>query len=308
MSDSGKRTDAVAGEASSHAFEVAPSSIETTLRYSVSQITTCPGSFEDDIANWQTAGLTAIGLWRRKFDACDESEALDLLRQSGLDVTTVSFAGGFTGSQGLDFQDAVDDAWQAMFTAASVGASTLVIAPGSRGRYTDRHEMRVIVKVLRELAVGADELGIDLAVLPMAPQFAHRWTTLHSLDAAWDLVNRVGRDNVGIVYDTFHFGHDRDVLKKLPRFSSAIKVVQVSDTMPQPPTSHDRSLPGDGSLPLTDIMATLLDSGFDGEVDVQVWSTDVWNDDPLQVLSTCRERMQNLLTTSTCREQQSVTA
>ncbi len=308
MADSGKLTDPHLDETASQAFDVAASSIEAPLPFSVSQMTTCRSSFEDDIRHWQEAGLTAIGLWRRKFDACGEAESLELLRASELDVTTVSFAGGFTGSQGIEFQDALDDAWQAVFTAASVGARTLVIAPGSRGRYTDRHELRVIVKAIRELAIGADELGINLAVLPMAAQFAHRWTTLHSLDAAWDLVNRVGRDNVGMVYDTFHFGHDRELLKRLPRFSSAISVVQVSDTMPSPQNCYDRCLPGDGSVPLAEIMTTLIDSGFQGDIDIQLWSSDVWGKAPLDVLTACRERMQDLLTNSGCREQQSVSA
>ncbi len=309
MADSGKLTDASSNDTSSQAFDdVTASSIEPSLRYSVSQITTCRSSFEDDIRHWQEAGLSAIGLWRRKFDTCGEAESLELLRASELDVTTVSFAGGFTGSQGIDFQEALDDAWQAVFTAASVGARTLVIAPGSRGRYTDRHELRVVVKAIRELAVGADELGVNLAVLPMAAQFAHRWTTLHSLDGAWDLVNRIGRDNVGIVFDTFHFGHDRELIKRLPRFSSAISVVQVSDTMPSPQNCYDRCLPGDGSVPLAEIMSTLIESDFRGDIDLQLWSSSVWNDAPLDVLTACRERMQYVLTNSLCREQQSVSA
>lgn len=308
MSDSGKLTDAIVNDTARRTSDLSEPNTEPALQFSVSQITTCRSSFEDDIANWQAAGLTSIGLWRRKFDMCGETKAVRLVRESGLGVTTVSFAGGFTGSQGIDFREAMDDAWQALFTAAAVGARTVVIAPGSRGRYTDRHESRVIVKALRELSVGAAEMGIGLAVLPMAEQFAHRWTTLHSMDAAWALVNRVERENVGMVFDTFQFGNDPRSLEKLSRYCSATRVVQVSDTLGAPEDCYDRCLPGDGSLPLTEIMAILSESNFEGDIDVQVWSSGVWEQPAEHVLSTCRDRVQQLLIDTACRQQTTVTA
>lgn len=303
MSDSGKLTDAIENGITSRANSSEESHVQPAIRYSVSQITTCRSSFADDIANWQTAGLTSIGLWRRKFDMCGESEAVQLIRDSGLDVTTVSFAGGFTGSQGVEFQEAMDDAWQALFTAAAVGARTVIIAPGSRGRYTDKHEARVVVKALRELSVGAAEMGIGLAVLPMAEQFAHRWTTLHSLDAAWDLVHRIDRDNVGIVFDTFHFGDDARSLDQLERFSSAIRVVQLSDRGALPANSYDRCLPGEGTLPLSRVMGVLNETGFDGDIDIQVWSSDVWAQPATDVLRSCRDQMHHIAMDALCSHQ-----
>ena len=308
MSDSGKLTDAIEDGTASRSNASNESHVEPALRYSVSQITTCRSSFADDVANWQAAGLTSIGLWRRKFDMCGETEAVRLIRESGLDVSTVSFAGGFTGSQGVDFNEAMHDAWQALFTAAAVGARTVVIAPGSRGRYTDRHEARVVVKALQELAVGADEMGIGLAVLPMAERFSHRWTTLHSLDAAWGLVHRVERDNVGMVFDTFHFGDDPRSLDQLSRYSRAIRVVQLSDRAPVPGDSYDRCLPGDGSLPLADIMSLLAASSFDGDIDIQVWSSNVWALSATDVLRSCRDHMQRLVTGSVCSHQSTAIA
>ena len=269
------------------------------MDYSINQITTCSSSLETDIAAWRAAGIPSIGLWRRKVDDTGEQQAVELIRDSGLNVTSVSFAGGFSGSSGFQYREALSDGYEALFLAAAVRANTVVVAPGSRGRYTERHERRLIVSAIRELAAAAADFGLTLALLPMAPEFAGEWTALTSLQLAADMADDSGRDNVGIVFDTFQFGRADDVLPNLARLATLIDLVQLSDSIGVPSSGYDRLIPGEGELPLAEFLSVLRGNGFVGDVDVQVWSDSVWAQSPTDVLSTVRTHVDQLLSVPT---------
>ncbi len=269
------------------------------MDYSINQITTCSASFESDIAEWQRAGIPSIGLWRRKVDEVGEQRAVELIRDSGLNVTSLSFGGGFTGSSGFQFREALSDGYEALFLAAAVGANTVVIAPGSRGRYTERHERRLVVSAIRELAMAADDFDLTLSLLPMHCRLAREWTSLVSLECAAEMASDIGRKNVGIVFDTYQFGRNADVLASLEQLGSLIDLVQLSDSRGELGTSYDRLLPGEGDLPLADFLTVLRKSGFTGDVDVQVWSDSVWERSTTDVLAAVRSHVDQLLAVPT---------
>lgn len=269
------------------------------MDYSINQITTCSSTFDADIAEWQRAGIPSIGLWRRKVDDVGEERAVELIRESGLGVTSVSFAGGFTGSSGLRYREALEDGYDALFLAAAVGADCLVIAPGSRGQYTERHERRLVVSAISELATAAADFGVTLALLPMHRQFAREWTSLTSLECAAELIDAVGRSNVGMIFDTFQFGHTDTILRSLERLAGQISLVQLSDSLANPSSPYDRLLPGDGGLRLADFLAVLRENGFFGAVDVQVWSDAVWERPAGEVLAAVRSHVDQLLSVPT---------
>jgi len=247
------------------------------LRYSISQFTTHRASFEEDVDHFVDAGIPSIGIWRRKVDEFGEQAAAERIAAAELNVSSISFIGGFTGSAGMTYCEAMDDAYSALFTAAAFGAECLIVCPGSRGRYTTRHEHRLVLHALQELAVAAAEFGLQLALMPMRSRFAHRWTTLTSLDDVLETVSEVDKPNVGMVLDTFHLGHDRQLVERIPEFADRVSLVQLSDAPADPQSLYDRRLPGEGVLPLSPIISTLLANDFQGSFDLQIWSENLWN-------------------------------
>lgn len=263
--------------------------------YSVSPITTYRSELSDDVRLREEAGIPTLSIWRRKLNDFGVEKGIELIRESGLPVSTISFAGGFTGSMGLTFREALDDAYDALFTAAALRARTLIVAPGGRGSYTERHERRLVAFALREIATAAEEMGVQLAIHPMSARFAGRWTSLHDLPDAIELLGEIAKPNVGLLLDTFHFARGLGNVELLNSLLSHLSVVQLSDRAAVVASEYDRSLPGDGELPLADLMAWLLDAGFDGDLDVQVWSESLWQQNPAEVLRNARERMELLM-------------
>jgi sugar phosphate isomerase/epimerase len=300
LADSGKYSD-IQNDPALSSFGEGVSEPVDLPRFSVSQLTTLRTSFDDDLLFRQQAGMTAIGLWRKKIEEFGEQKAIEAVRKSGLNVTTLSYAGGFTGSAGLQFREALDDGYQAVFTAAAVGARTLVVSPGARGRYTARHEQRLVTQAVRELSIVAEELGVQLALMPRNSRLAGRWTSLHSLEEAIALCDATGRSNVGVAYDTFYLAgvdgvlQPDDELRIAEQCASRIFVLQLRDAPEIAGAEYAQYIPGTGVLPLADTVQCLFEHGFHGDIDIQVFSEEIWRQDPCSVLSSCGRSVHGLL-------------
>jgi sugar phosphate isomerase/epimerase len=280
-----------------HAGQESPDVMGTQLRYSISQLTTLRSSFGEDVGQAVDAGVPAIGVWRRKLDDYGEQQAAERIAAAELAVSSVSYVGGFTGSAGMTYREAMTDAYSTLFTAAALRAECLVVCPGSRGRYTARHERRLVAHAVRELAIAAEEFDLTLALQPMQHQFAHRWTSLNTLDSTLEMLDEVDRPNVGLVLDTFHLGHDRELVDRIPDFTERVAIVQLCDAPAHPESLYDRCLLGEGVLPLREIVNTLLDNDYRGCFDLQIWSETLWDQSADVAIRKTRESMQQLCST-----------
>ena len=152
----------------------------------MSQSTTHRWTFDEDVLGYDRAGFRGMGIWRRKLDDFGFERAVELLHDHQMTVSSLSWAGGFTGSSGLTFAEAVDDVRTAIREAAALGARTLSVVSGPRGGHIDTHAKRVLKEGLAETVDVAAEHGVVLALQPMAPLYSREWTFLNSLDATME--------------------------------------------------------------------------------------------------------------------------
>lgn len=148
---------------------------------------------------WQSLGLLRLSLWR-----FGEERAGELLREAGLGVSSLSWAGGFTGTVGLTFREAVADGRQALREAVAVGAATLVVAPGGRGGHTLRHAQRVAVDGLKFLADEAAARRVRLALKCDVSSRRPRWTCVQTLETAAQILHRVDSSWLGLACPVQH--------------------------------------------------------------------------------------------------------
>ena len=78
------------------------------------------------------AGIRGIGVWRQKLADYGEEKGVELLAESGLEVSNLLWAGGFTGSDGRTLRESVNDALEAIRLAADLRAGCLVVYSGGR--------------------------------------------------------------------------------------------------------------------------------------------------------------------------------
>jgi sugar phosphate isomerase/epimerase len=121
-----------------------------------------------------------------------------------------------------------------------------------------------------------DGLGIALEFLP--------WTSVPDLRTAWNVVSTAGRDNGGLVIDSWHWqrapgGPDPATLRSIP--ASRIHLLQLNDAPRDPDgemmdeTMNRRLLPGEGEIDLRGLLDTLDEMGAEPIVAPEVFNPSI---------------------------------
>lgn len=259
-------------------------------RLSINQVTTSRWSFLDDLISFGELGFEAAGMWRPKVAEFGEERAVELVRDLDLAVSSLSWAGGFTGSDGSSFFDAVDDAQCALRLAGQLGAEKLVLVSGGRGGHIDSHARRLVVDALKALAETARELGVALALQPFGDSGADEVSFLRTLDQALDMIEPFDRSVAQIAFDTFHLWREPRLLDRVSDLVPYLGVIQLSDSCKPQGSAPVRCLPGDGQIPLTEIVHAFDEAGYAGYYELAVWSEELWQSDYRDLLVEGRSR------------------
>jgi len=239
-------------------------------RIAVSEVTTFRWSFEEDVARYAEAGIAAVGVWRQKLSDFGEEKGVELLQESGLKVSSLQWAGGFTGSEGRSYKDSLLDARDAITLAASLGSPCLLVYTGARAGHTHNHARRLMKSALKELSPQAAEAGVQLVVEPMHSGCAGGFTFLTDIDDALTVLADVGSKNIKLVLDTYHLGFDESLAARAASIAPQIGLVQIGDGRQPPEGEQNRCLPGQGELPLADIVGSLLEGGYQGYFEIEL--------------------------------------
>lgn len=264
-------------------------------KLSMNETTTFRWSFEEDVAKYAAAGIPAIGVWRQKLSDCGLSKACDLLQESRLKVSHLFWAGGFTGSDGRNHRESIDDAAEALRTAAELNCRTLVVYTGPRAGHTYNHARRLVQTALAELVPQACELDVTLAVEPMHQGCADEWTFLTTLDDTLQFLEEVGSPRVKMVLDTYHLGQEGGLTDRLATILPQVALVQLGDARRPPAGEQNRCRLGEGVVPLAQIIAALKAAGYDGYYDVELLGEELETADYPSLLQHAKEAFEKLV-------------
>ena len=157
----------------------------------MNELTTYRWSFEEDVQHYAAAGMDAMAVWRQKLSDFGEEKGIELIAECGLAVSSLLWAGGFTGSDGRSHRESVEDAHEAIRLAAQLKAPCLVVYSGPRAGHTHNHARRLLTNALKELLPHAAEAGVCLAIEPVHSRCAAQWTFLTDLGETVSLLERL---------------------------------------------------------------------------------------------------------------------
>lgn len=263
---------------------------------SMNELTTYRWSLEDDVTRFAEAGYEAIGVWRRKLSDYGEERGVDLIAESGLSVSNLQWAGGFTGSDGRSAEEALRDAEHAIRLAAALDAGCLVVYAGGRNNHTYRHAERLLRSALDRLLDVAFDFDVTLALEPMQPACATEWTFLTDVESTLAIVEAYQSPLLKLALDAYHFGHDRAVLANLRELVPYLGIVQLADRAEAHSLDQNRCALGAGRLKLAELIRGLSDAGYEGMFDVELIGRDVERTDYFDLLASSREFFERILT------------
>lgn len=244
---------------------------------SMNEITTYRWSFEEDVQNYAAAGIDGIAVWRQKLSDFGEEKGTELLAESGLAVSALLWAGGFTGSDGRSYRESVQDAVEAVQLAGQLKAHSLIVYSGARAGHTHNHARRLFKNALKELTDVACEHGVALAIEPMHAGCAGDWTFLSSLDETLELIQSLECPQLKLAFDVYHLGQEPEVLERLADIIPWIAIVQLGDAKGPPNGEQNRCRLGDGRVPLKELVTLLIEADYRGFFDIELMGEDLEN-------------------------------
>jgi sugar phosphate isomerase/epimerase len=253
-------------------------------RISMNELTTYRWSFEEDVAQYTRAGIEALAVWRHKLSDFGEERGIELIADSGLKVSSLLWAGGFTGSDGRSHKESVEDAHEAIRLGTRLGAECVIVYSGPRAGHTVNHARRLLTNALRDLLPHAAEAGVSLALEPMHPGCAAEWTFLTNWDETIALIRTVDHPRLKIAFDTYYFAGDEAVVSRLCQWAPHLGIVQLGDARQAPDGEQDRCPLGHGIVPLPRIVAQLAEAGYQGYFDIKLMGQEIESADYQQLL------------------------
>jgi sugar phosphate isomerase/epimerase len=264
-------------------------------KLSISEVTTHAWTFEDDVFNYSTAGIQGIGVWRDKLDNFGEDAGLELLKNSPLKTANLVDAGYFLSKTRSQTRRAIEDTVEAIHLCHSLQTDCLLIVTGDIGSFFRSQEQarNIVVEALTELAPIANEAGVRLAIEPINQRYPG-YTFVKDIPSTLDIVDAVGADNVGLLFDTDHLYESPNLFDEINIAGDRIFCVHLNDMPAVPGPGIDRKLMGDGVIPLKEILSAIEATGYDGYYDVEIMSDNIWKMDYISLIENIKQRFESL--------------
>jgi sugar phosphate isomerase/epimerase len=241
-----------------------------TPRFAISQITTLPASFEDDLRAYRKAGVEGIGIWEIKLEEGREHEQLAALRESGLESTSAVLA--VPSIAPIPIPGPADPAERV--EAYCAGLRRLQpFEPSAVVLLTGAGERSDIVDGLRTIAAEARSLGLRIALEPYSRHDGDEWTIVSTIADGVGLIEEAGvAGDVGLLFDVWHLWDCERLEEQIEAEIGRIAGVHVNDVRRPTRSFADRVLPGDGVADVPRILAALDRVGWDGFYELEVFS------------------------------------
>ncbi len=175
--------------------------------------------------------------------------------------------------------------------AKALGCPWIIAVPGPAPASTPGQAIRDnTVTSLRAMSEVAAPYGVNLAF----EFLGFPWCSVQTAEQAWEIVKVTDRANVGMVIDTCHFyagGSTFECILNIDVRKLAVFHINDVESMPKEKiTDANRLFPGDGVIPLKEIMRAIRQIGYDGVVSVEIFRPEYWERDPLSVAKEAMEK------------------
>lgn len=266
-------------------------------RFGVSQFTTTPWSFEQDVENYGLLGVDTMEVCEDKLDDDRFAEQLVMIGERGMEISSVQPSVRTLFPSRTQPEPKGVPERLALFRRAieRVAPSAPGVAfvcntgPPPDGNILEVFE--VAGREYRSLADSAAEYGARIALEPLSPALMNVESAIWTLEQAMRIVDTVDRANFGICVDIWNIWRNPDVAEAIAGCEERIFVVHVSDWR-TPRSFADRHVVGQGEIPLPVLLQAIHRSGYRGAYTLEIFSEDVpdslWEADLFTVVSDSR--------------------
>jgi sugar phosphate isomerase/epimerase len=245
-------------------------------------ITTRPWGIEEAAGKYAAAGIRWISVWREALEGRDPAAVGQMLQAAGLGVVSLVRGGFFASVDPEKRREAIEENRRALGEAAALNAPLLVLVCGADPAQSLEESRRQIRDGIEALLPLAADLGVKLGIEALHPMYADTRSAINTLEQANDMVEVIGSELVGVVVDVYHLWWDPGLEDQIRRCGKLRKLFAFHICDWKVPTGdmlNDREIMGRGCIPLARIRHWVREAGFEGPMEVEIFSNHYWSQD-----------------------------
>ena len=255
------------------------------MKFCLNTSTIKPQPLMEKIRLVEEAGFAGIELWLNDVleHVARGGEVSDLekaIADHGLIVPSVIAMRQWGDFEGWEHQLVLDEARRRFALGARLGAPFIVATPPLELTQQDHLPERY-----RDLL----QIGREEGIRPTF-EYISFFKSVNNLADAWRIVQETDDEDATLILDAFHTWNstsDLELLRAIP--VERISHYHIDDAHPnKAPTTQtdpDRVMLGEGQIDLAGELAVLRDIGYDKTMSLELFNQDLWEQNPLKVIS-----------------------
>jgi sugar phosphate isomerase/epimerase len=265
----------------------------TPYQFGISEFTTWPWSFEQDVETYAALGVDTIEACEFKLDEQRIAEQLALIAQHNLAVSSVqpvvrTLFPSQSQPQPTDLSQRLARFRQSVERIAPFAPNApFVTNSGPPPKGNIQQVFDTAARDYRPLAAFAADHGVRVALEPLNAAIVNVETAVWTLQQAMRIVTAVDHPAFGICLDYWNIWQNARIEEEIRACGDRIFVVQLSDWR-TPRSFQDRAIVGEGEIPLPPLLRATQESGYQGPYVVEIFSGDVpdsiWDRDLSEVI------------------------
>ena len=249
-----------------------------------------------DIAS--KAGYDALEPWIGDLEKYEEEggnlkELGTIIKEKGLFVPNIIGLWNCMPMNDQEFNDSLSATRERMRMSAAIGSKHVAAIP-----VPDREDFNVEIGIQRYkelLKIGREEFGIIVAF-----EFVGFFKGIHRFGEAAGIAIDINDKDACLIMDSFHLyrgGSGFNGIKHINcNFIADFHINDVASTTPREELGDkDRIYPGDGILPLVQLLKDLDSINYKGPLSMELFNREHWKQDPLQVAKTGLNKIMQLI-------------
>jgi 2-keto-myo-inositol isomerase len=258
------------------------------MKIALNGATTMYADLVTDIKAASAAGFDLLEIWSAKlYKYLETTSTADLKRalaEHNLEPYSINSIEHITFRTPDDYSKIRAECETLSKIAGEIGCPYIVVVPGRLPDGATKEQiLEESVRVLSELAEIAGRHGVSLAFEFLGQADC----SVQTLDLCNEIVEAVGRPNVGNVIDTFHFyagGSSFEAIDSMRPEKIFIFHINDAEDLPRENlTDSHRLYPGMGILPIRRIKDHFDKIGYERMVSVEIFRPEYWEQDAFEV-------------------------
>jgi len=255
------------------------------MKLALNGATTMRADLVTDCRAAKAAGFDYLEIWAAKLGAFSTSQLRDLFTPDGPPPLSINSIEHITFRDARAYESIKQECDELSRIAAAIGCPCIVVVPGRlpEGGASRETVIDESVRVLNELCDISGRHGVTLAFEFLGQTDC----SVQTLDLAHEIVYESGRENLGLVIDSFHFyagGSTVEMIEALdPKLIQIFHINDAEDLPRDQLEDRHRLLPGLGILPLAEIVSAFRLIGYDKVASVEIFRPEYWERDPFEL-------------------------